>query len=357
MLHVRSTGLLESKSCRLLADSPDAIAAALNEKGMIQVFAVEIKTMTALTTIQSASFKANIYGELILLSDVGGDLQSTQILHELVPTTQYRSQCLHHAATLCINSVLFMITTSGSMTKGRILYACIVNFTETIRYQCTYILESVRHTGFSWIGVTERISQKEYDGMQQPSHASDIHSFMSCYSLSEALRKRVENRNALIPPSRMTRLTPTVYYNHQKSGVDVISLYMKTLARCNNSENPVVSIIARLMSMQIGNAAVLHRLHCVRNRKQLPAIEDFANSRNIAYHNLRHRIAQSGKFGRFIRHFSREWVEKSSIISKHGTDHVERQIKSLTPMFSRNAAENYNIGVHKSSKAKLDTAA
>ena len=320
ILHVRSTGLLQSKSCRLLADSPDGIRAALTQEGMVQVFALEIKTMTALTTIQSASTKARKYGELIILSDVGGDRQSTELFHELVPTTPYRLQCLHHAATLGLNSVLFLVATGGYITEGRILCGCMINFNETLGHQYTYILDCVRHTAFSWIGGEAKNIPKEYDNMLRQSHASDIHSFMSYYSLSEALRKCVEERKAPIPPSRMIRLTPTVYWNHLKGGVDVISRYMKTMARCNISENPVVSIVARLVSMQLSNAAVLYRLYCARNMKLLPTLEDYGDSMNISYHYMRHRISQTETFGRFIRRLAKEWVENSVALSQISPD-------------------------------------
>lgn len=96
-----------------------------------------------------------------------------------------------------------------------------------------------------WIGGEAKCIPKEYDGMLHDSHASDIHSFMSYYSLCEALRKCVYQQSP-IPLSRMIRLTPTVYWNHLRGGVDVISRYMKALTRSNISENPVVSITARL---------------------------------------------------------------------------------------------------------------
>lgn len=60
----------------------------------------------------------------------------------------------------------------------------------------------------------------------------------------------------------MILLTPAVYWSNLK--VDNISGYPTKLARSNISENPMVSIVARLLCMQFNNAAVKYRLHKAR---------------------------------------------------------------------------------------------
>lgn len=179
ILHIRSTGFLESTSCKLLADSPDGIAAAINGDTVVEVFAVKIKTVTAPRTVQAATRKKEQYGTYIVLSDVGVDRQSTELFRILVPTTPYRAQALHHAAALSINSVMFVVPTGGSMTEGRVIYSCMARFPESIRHQYIYLLDCVRHTAFGWIGGEPMYIPTEYDDMLRQSYASDIHSFMS----------------------------------------------------------------------------------------------------------------------------------------------------------------------------------
>lgn len=57
-----------------------------------------------------------------------------------------------------------------------------------------------------------------------------------------------------------------------KGGVDVVSRYLKALVRTNISDNPVVSIMARLLSIQVTNAADIYRLFIVRRKQLLPKI-------------------------------------------------------------------------------------
>lgn len=61
--------------------------------------------MTALTTIQAASKRATKYGKFVVLSNVGTDRRSTELFHCLVPTSPYRAQFLHHAASIGLNAV------------------------------------------------------------------------------------------------------------------------------------------------------------------------------------------------------------------------------------------------------------
>lgn len=55
MKHIRCTGLLQSRRCRIPADSPDIVLAASDEEEDVYVFAVEVKTMVSVRTIQEAT--------------------------------------------------------------------------------------------------------------------------------------------------------------------------------------------------------------------------------------------------------------------------------------------------------------
>ena len=59
--HVLTTGLVESRSCAMLADSPDASMAATDDDDHTTVYAVEIKTMAAVRTIEAASLLRKVW--------------------------------------------------------------------------------------------------------------------------------------------------------------------------------------------------------------------------------------------------------------------------------------------------------
>ena len=136
-----------------------------------------------------------------------------------MPSMQYRSRCIHHAAALGIRHVIYVTAKSGNVSYGRILYACVIEFSESIRHDYTYALACVSSVGFEWIGKDARHIQKEYDILLKQSHASninDINSLASYYSLRNGLRCLIENRKRPLPPARMIRLTPAVFWNHLK---------------------------------------------------------------------------------------------------------------------------------------------
>ena len=193
----------------------------------------------------------------MVLENVGPDERSSELFRELVPSTQYRAQVLYHCAVLCINNVIFVISTGGSMVEGSILYACVIEFSESLRHSYTYYLDCVRLLTFEWIGMDGTHVPKEYDTMLRSSHhdcsstlcriliqnckcqrhdASDIYSFVSYYNLSKDIRREVIQRGSPIPPCRMIRLTAAVFWNNLKGGVDVFTDTLKlehvqTLAR------------------------------------------------------------------------------------------------------------------------------
>lgn len=75
----------------------------------------------------------------------------------------------------------------GSITEGRIIYACLVKFAESFRHQYTYCLDSVRRAAFTWVGGDSNNLPAEYDPMLKSSYASHINGLASYYVLSEAL--------------------------------------------------------------------------------------------------------------------------------------------------------------------------
>ena len=133
-----------------------------------------------------------------------------------------------------------------------------------------------------------------------------------------------------------------------------MSRYLKTLARCNISENRVVSIVGRLLSMQVSNAVVVYRLHQARKMNLLSGIEESHDRRSRGYCYFRHRLSQSETFGRFVRLLAREWVEKQQVSNLVGDEGNKNFIK-LRLMFPRDAANRYNSGLPKARRLNSRT--
>ena len=62
---IRPAGLIESTSCTMLADSPDALLSATDGEQLDTAYTVEIKTMIAVRTTETASLFRGKYGALL----------------------------------------------------------------------------------------------------------------------------------------------------------------------------------------------------------------------------------------------------------------------------------------------------
>ena len=109
----------------------------------------------------------------------------------------------------------------------------------------------------------------KYDKPHSDTLGIYIFSLASFYNRSRTYKRLVES-NGPLPPSRKIRPALLVYWNALKGGVDEFSRNLKTLAYTNSSENPIVSIIGRLISSQVGSARIAHRFSVARSCGVLP---------------------------------------------------------------------------------------
>ena len=189
----------------MVADSPDALIACMDELDSGFACAGEVKTMTFVPTVNAATNIREMYGLLIVLSGVGTCCKSDEVFRTIVSSTANRAQFLHHAATPGLKDVLYVVGRSGNVTQGRIIYACFIQFSECIRHSCTFALDSVFVMEFEWMGKETKHIPRDYDDLLRHSHASDRNSFASYCSLGRGIRKLIEKYGRPMPPARMIR--------------------------------------------------------------------------------------------------------------------------------------------------------
>ena len=71
--------------------------------------AVEVKTMTSVNTIKNARQLRQRFHSFVRLQNVGRNRVSTKQFQALVPSPEYRAQCLHHSVTLNTPNVLYVV--------------------------------------------------------------------------------------------------------------------------------------------------------------------------------------------------------------------------------------------------------
>ena len=194
----------------------------------------------------------------------------------------------------------------GSVAAGGIIYSAVLEFPERLQAPYLFCLDAIRAAEFQWIGKPAENIPREYDDLLKSSNASDLYSFASYYSLGIALRKRIMERKSPLPPARMIRPTILVYWNALKGGVDEYSRAMKTFSRNNACENPIVSVIGRLIFGQINNSGVLQRIVLARAKNRiLPNIRDVPGHMR-GYVKTRRGVTMCETFGQFVRGLAKE---------------------------------------------------
>ena len=249
--------------------------------------------------------------------------------------------------------MIFIVAKGSRNGVGEIIYAVMLEFTECLRNHYMFVLDCIRVSAFNWIGGDASGIPNRYDVLLEDTFATDLYSLASFYNLSQAYRNLVQ-KNGPLPPSRMIRPTLLVYWNTLKGGVDEFSRALKTLAYTNTSENPIVSIVGRLISSQVGNAAIAHRLSIARKREVLP---DMNHERCTiqTYKTLRHQVTSCESFGSFARELAREYVQRTQKVAvsdrmqSFQTSNVSQNLPSestyqrkITPMYYTNVVEKYN---------------
>ena len=90
------------------------------------------------------------------------------------------------------------------------IYAVLLHISEQLRNYYLMYMDAVRVSAFAWVGREASCIPAEYNSIPTASHASDMHTWASFYSLCQAYKDRVQQYGPL-PPSRMIRPILLVY--------------------------------------------------------------------------------------------------------------------------------------------------
>lgn len=146
---MRTVSLLCSQSEKLLDDRPDALACISDEKGSMFVSAAEINTMTLIQTIRNAITVREQNGAFIKILGLGRIEKACFLFRCVVTSTDYRVECIHHAATVGVNFLLYTVDKGNSCGVDCILYVAYIEISERLKAQYLYCLASVRDSVFA----------------------------------------------------------------------------------------------------------------------------------------------------------------------------------------------------------------
>lgn len=170
--------------------------------------------------------------------------------------------CLYHAVVLKRKRFWFTVTKGSSTSIGKLIYATLLEFPEQLRNSYMFCIDSIRCMAFYWVRNSASAIPVVYEELLLSSHATDLYSYASFYFF---LIKYKENVRRFVPLPSAGIIWPTVfvYWNALKRGVDECSRAPSILLYTNVAENPIFSVIRRLICAQIYPTAILHRLSFV----------------------------------------------------------------------------------------------
>lgn len=111
--------------------------------------------------------------------NVGQNDGSTKLFQELVPSTEYRTQCLHHAVCMILKHIMFVQAKGSNLCVGRVIYPTMVHFHHTLTSIYRYLLSAILVGAFEWIENDASRIPMAFDNLLQASHASELSSYAS----------------------------------------------------------------------------------------------------------------------------------------------------------------------------------
>ena len=130
----------------------------------------------------------------MIVDGIGSSCTSDEIFRQVVLTTAYKMQFLHHAAVLGAEWAFYVVAKGGSISAGEIISVALLHFNNGFKNSYTFCPSGIQKGAFYWIGASGEGLLVEYDKILPSTHASDIESFCSYYNLSMALKSSVKYR-------------------------------------------------------------------------------------------------------------------------------------------------------------------
>lgn len=208
--YIQDTGLISSKCDQTVSDTPDGLKCLQNSENNLFVCATEMETLTSIRSNEEAREVKHKYASLIVFNDIGSDEDSCKLFQELVPFYEYLHQCPHHLFCTGLPYVFFVHSKGSNCGFSEIIYAALVRFRESLTVMYSFVLSSIRVGSCSWVGTGSNHIPNAFKDQTEKRHASDLHSFLSYYSLSQAYCSLFTQKRTLLP-ARMIRSTAFVY--------------------------------------------------------------------------------------------------------------------------------------------------
>lgn len=207
VLHIFRCGLLESKGRPYQKDSPDFVA-IVKVDGTLCVAAMEMKCRCANATASKERERISSQGKFSFASCRSRDLRShLQSRSEAV-------QCLHHAATLGVDFVLFVTGDTIGLTSG-----ILIEYDDQLRSSYNKCIDDIYEAALKWAyDPSLPVPEEEIKAAVRKARVKiDYPSFMKSVYV---WREMTKTENLPLPPAIRIIPMQCQYWNYTKWGSD-----------------------------------------------------------------------------------------------------------------------------------------
>lgn len=173
--------------------------------------AYEVKTLTSCASQAPAREFDAKHGTVVDIC-VNGEREQG-VYMKATMKTEYRTQCLHHAACIGVSDVIFVVA-----SPSNILYVARLHYPQEVRILYIEYLQKVKDLAFDWIGKRLDIPDEVIEDACENDDGTKEEAFSSFYQLCRSLEEyRAESKQ---PIAKTLQIRPRVAlgWNELKGG-------------------------------------------------------------------------------------------------------------------------------------------
>ena len=273
---------LQIRRCELwMASSVDALLIfSSSSEEEERVGCVEIKTMTARSTLESARERGRKEKYKEIHISAGESADQLEQFREFVPSVEHRAQLLHHASTFGTSDVFYCIS---SLTK--IIYVVRIIFSEVSLRAHSNVLNGIVQTQLRWIYREEEFPTFEGFEKRDFCWAGHRDAVLFSFKIWKALTERVMRLKEPLPRAHYIRPRLVYLWNTLKGGVDVYSRVMSNNKFHIKGIGSKAEFYIRAFLTAVYNAHICRRLLMA---------ESYLDGSTGSYSRFRNRLNQYG---------------------------------------------------------------
>ena len=242
----------------------------------------EIKTKTTHDTEQTeleyikTTLQNEVYGHISVCS-----VADAEVFKKQIPQRSHRVQVLHHAATLQVQQMFYVVASTQRILRvAHVVFSPVVlaNYCDSQRF--------IQNRYMNWIYGSDPVPTFADYG-----HAKSRDTIIQELAIWHELRKMIENRGVPLPPFKHFLPSIASTHNRFKVGVDSISAYIMRVKAVHEKLSTEGQLILTLITLMHYNTFIswrmIHGLNFLMDRSSCSSYEAYKKHLNNSFGSFR----------------------------------------------------------------------